>query len=212
MYFKKTFTSVVSAAALVAGSYALPCQAADKPDVLVLNVGELYNTYYRAQEAQEKLQAVIDAAQAELDTMIGEGRTLAQGLEELQAKLNNPSLSEDARKKLMEQAQPKLKELQEKENAINQFRQEKQNQFNERRQAMLNLYLGEIGDAAAKLAKQKGARYVVNANALVYFDGAADITEELGKTMNAGREKPASRGASAASAAGVAPAQQSPQK
>lgn len=158
-------------------------------DILIVNVTEVYNNYYRAQDAQEKLQAIVDAAQAELNRMMEEGTAVAKSLEEIQTKLNNPSLTEDAKKALMEQARPKAEDLQRRENELNQFRQEKQSHFNERRQAIFNLYLGEIGDAANKLAKTKNAKYILNANAVVFASPETNVTDELIKLLNADKDK-----------------------
>ncbi len=164
---------------------------ANKPnmDLLVVNVGEVYNSYYRAQEGQEKLQAIIDAAQKELNAMIESGTALAKEVEDMQAKLNSPSLSEDAKKDLQNQLKTKIADLQTKEAEVNQFRQDKQGQFNERRQSMLNLYLGEIGDAATKIAKAHGAKYILNANAVLYTAPEANATEEVITALNADKPK-----------------------
>lgn len=182
------FPVLAFTASLVGLNAASP---APKPnvDILVVNVGEVYNSYYRAQEGQEKLQAIIDAAQKELNTMIESGTALAKEVEDMQAKLNSPSLSEDAKKDLQNQLKSKIADLQAKEAEVNQFRQDKQNQFNERRQSMLNLYLGEIGDAANKIAKARGAKYILNANAVLYTAPEANATEEVITTLNADKPK-----------------------
>ncbi len=171
-------------------------QAAKEPiknnlDILVVNVSEVYSSYYRAQEGQEKLQAIIDAAQKELNTMIENGTALAKEVEDMQVKFNNPSLSEDAKKDLQEQLKTKIADLQAKEMEVNQFRQDKQNQFNERRQSMLNLYLGEIGDAANKVAKSRGAKYILNANSVIYTAPEANATEDVITVLNADKPKAA---------------------
>lgn len=153
-------------------------------EVLSVDVAQVFNNYYRAQEAQEKLQKVIDSAQEELNKMMESGMSLARELEELQSKFNNPALTEDARQRYMDQARPKAEELQKREQEINQFRQEKMTQFNQRRQAMFDLYLREISDAASKLAKKRDAKVVINSSAMLYSATDIDVTDELIRSLN----------------------------
>ncbi len=187
-FMKKTIFSLLALSVSFTGLKAASPAPKPNVDILVVNVGEVYNSYYRAQEGQEKLQAVIDAAQKELNAMLESGTALAKEVEDMQVKLNNPSLSEDAKKDLQNQLKTKIADLQAKEAEVNQFRQDKQGQFNERRQSMLNLYLGEIGDAATKIAKARGAKYILNANAVLYTAPEANATEEVITALNA--EKP----------------------
>ncbi len=188
-FMKKIIFSLLALSTAFTGLEAASPAPKPNVDILVVNVGEVYNSYYRAQEGQEKLQAIIDAAQKELNAMIESGTALAKEVEDMQTKLNNPSLSEDAKKDLQNQLKTKIADLQAKEAEVNQFRQDKQGQFNERRQSMLNLYLGEIGDAATKIAKARGAKYILNANAVLYTAPEANATEEVITALNADKPK-----------------------
>lgn len=187
---KKTIFATCIALAMTIGGL----NAADKVGSrsLIIDLNLAYSNYYRAQEALERFQELVDEADKEINDMFQKGVAVAQELDELQGKINSPSTSDDAKKKLTEEANKKAEDLRQREVEINRFRQEKQGQLAERRQSIMNLYLREIGDAAAKIARERGADYVLNASALVYGDPSIDVTEDVVSDLNRNAETPAS--------------------
>ncbi|OIO60088.1 MAG: hypothetical protein COZ46_06065 [Verrucomicrobia bacterium CG_4_10_14_3_um_filter_43_23] len=154
--------------------------------ILTVDVSEVYNNYRKAQESQEKFATSVDAAQEEIMSMVQDGQKLVESYQELEAKANNPALTEDARKKFMEEAKKKEDEIRKKEISVNQFRQQTDMNLNQRRQSLLNLHLSEIKDAVTKIAKKRSAEIVFNASGMgiMYANSSYDITAEVISALN----------------------------
>lgn len=155
--------------------------------VLTVDMGEIYNNYYRAQEAQSKFNSSVENAQEEIRKMIDEGRTMAEEFQELMAKANNPAYTEDAREKYGKQAEELQQQIRRKETEVNNFKQQADQQLAARRQSTLNLHLDEIKLAVKQVAQRQGADMVLNSNGLgiVYFQESSDITQSVLDILNA---------------------------
>lgn len=158
--------------------------------VLTVDAGELYNRYDKAIEAREKFNQAEENARKEINDMLQEGMKLHDAFKELQAKANNPSLTEEAKNKFVEEANTKLKLIEEKQMQIAQYKQQAEQTLLQRQQSITNLHLSDMKDACAKLAKEKGANLVLNSTGvlLMYSDGSADITEEAIEVLNASKK------------------------
>ncbi|MBC2596182.1 OmpH family outer membrane protein [Ruficoccus amylovorans] len=162
-------------------------QAQKTPMVVTVNMGELYQNYWKAQEADQKFQSSVENAQQEIQAMIEEGMGLANEMQELQSKMNNPALTETAREKFTAEAQQKAQSIREKEAEVNRYRQQTEQTLQQRRQSIVQLHISEIREEVIKIAKEKGADLVLNSAgmAVVYFDESFDITQEVLAKLNA---------------------------
>lgn len=181
-------------AALLAGSSFI--QAANEtpaPKILTVDVAEVYSNYRKAQESQDKFAASVESAQDEIKSMVDEGTKLVEGYQELEAKANNPALTEEARKKFEEEAKKKEEEIRKKEISVSQFKQQTDMTLNQRRQSLLNLHFSEIKDAVAKIAKQKNANLVFNSSGMgiLFFTNEYDITADVITSLNQETSSPA---------------------
>lgn len=183
---KKVLLSLFVALAATAALHAQKT-----PMVLTVNMGELYQNYWKAQENDEKFQSSVDNAQQEIQAMIEEGMGLASELQELQGKINNPALTEDARERFTAEAQEKAKLIREKEAEVNTYRQKTDRTLQQRRQNIIELHVSEIREVVIQMAKDKGADLVLNTGGMtvVYYDESFDITQEVLAKLNA--DKPA---------------------
>lgn len=179
----KKFLLTILAAFLAVGAL----QAQKTPMVVTVNMGELYQNYWKAQEADEKFQSSVENAQQEIQAMIEEGMGMANELQDLQSKMNNPAVSEAAREKYNTEIQEKAKAIREKEAEVNRYRQQTESTLQKRRQAIVQLHISEIREEVIKVAKEKGADLVLNSAgmAVVYFDESFDITQEVLTKLNA---------------------------
>ncbi len=170
--------------ALAFFSFALALQASGK--ILTVDMGELYNNYKKAQEAQERFNSSVESAQNEIQAMIEDGQKLVQQFQEIQEKMNNPALTDQARQDFGRQAQEKARVIQQKEMDVNQYRQQTDQTLQQRRQSIINLHLSEIREVVVEVAKTKGAELILNTNglAVVYFDPALDITQDVLAKLN----------------------------
>lgn len=179
----KKFLLTILAAFLAVGAL----QAQKTPMVVTVNMGELYQNYWKAQEADEKFQSSVENAQQEIQAMIEEGMGMANELQDLQSKMNNPAVSEAAREKYNTEIQDQAKAIREKEAEVNRYRQQTESTLQKRRQAIVQLHISEIREEVIKVAKEKGADLVLNSAgmAVVYFDESFDITQEVLAKLNA---------------------------
>ncbi|MGE9292327.1 OmpH family outer membrane protein [Ruficoccus sp. ZRK36] len=188
----KKFLLTFLAAFLMVGAL----QAQKTPMVVTVNMGELYKNYWKAQEADEKFQSSVENAQQEIQAMIEEGMGMANQLQDIQSKMNNPALTEAAREKFNAEAQEKAQAIREKEAEVNRYRQNTEKTLQQRRQSIVELHVTEIREEVIEVAKQKGADLVLNSAgmAVVYFDESFDITQEVLNKLNAEKDTASAAG------------------
>lgn len=153
---------------------------------LTMDLSECYSKYGKALEAQEKFEQAEENARKEINDMIQEGIKLGDSYKELAAKANNPALSEDAKKKFMQEAEAKVKAIEEKQMQISQYQQQANQTLMQRKQSVTNLHLSDMKEVCGKIAKERGANIVLNTTgiAVMYHDGSTDITEEVIEILN----------------------------
>ena len=181
---KKTALTLVAFLSLAA--FAMAQKA---PLVLTVDMGQLYNDYWKAQEAQSKFNTSVENAQKEIQTMINEGMAMATDLQGMQEKMNNPAITEDSKQQIAQEAQQKANLIRQKEADVNSFRQTTDRTLQQRRQSIINLHLSEIREVVVDVAKEKGADLVLNTNglAVVYFDESFDVTKDVLAKLNASK-------------------------
>ena len=155
--------------------------------ILTVDMGEIYNNYHLAQEAQAKFNTDVEEAQEEIRQMIDEGRSLAEKYQEVVANANNPAFTEDARGKFRTEAEDIQMKIRRKETEVNNFKQQTDQILAARRQSALNLSVEKIKEVVNELAAQYGADLVLNSNGLgvVYFKPENDITKSVLEILNA---------------------------
>lgn len=147
--------------------------------MLTVNVSELYEKYGKAAEARAKFDEAAQEAQNKINDMMREGMALGEQYKDLIAKSNNPALTEEARKKFLDEASNKAKEIEQKQAEINRYQQEALQILTQRKQSVMNLHMNDMQEVCAKIAKEKGADIVLNTTAAVmYASPDMNITEE----------------------------------
>lgn len=174
---------------LFAIASVLNLYAQKTPQVVTVNIEQLYENFYKAKDAQEKFQSAVMTAEEEVKKMVTEGRELYQVLEDLKEKIDNPATADSAKEALNTEFQEKMQVVRQKDAEINQYRQTTQRELQQSRQSMINLHIEEIRKVVAEIAQSKGADLVLNSNdksmAVLYFDPSFDITEEVIMAINA---------------------------
>ena len=205
---KNSISSLVAAAAFAALSVGVNAQPAIK--ILVVDMAKLYDTHYKTQEQNAKIQADDQKAQEEVEKMNKEGNALVEEYKALTEKSNNPALSAEAKSKAQDDAQKKLESIQNKQREVQTFIQNTRNSLGQRLQNFRAIMLEDISKSASEIAKKKGATILldragptgIGISNLIYADAAYDITDEVQKELN--KDRPA--GAAAPAAAPAAPA------
>ncbi|MDR3117406.1 MAG: OmpH family outer membrane protein [Puniceicoccales bacterium] len=156
------------------------------PSLLTVDAARVYNNYGRAERSREQFQQAVEKAQEEMRSMLDEGVRMARELQELQEKVDNPTLSETARGKFRQELEEKTEEVRKKEVEVNTFRQQTDRELAERREEFVSKHLEEIKAVVANLAGKHRAQLVLNTAGMevLYSEAALDITEEVIKAIN----------------------------
>lgn len=175
---------------LVAVSMAMAAHAQKSPKILTVDMQDVYNKYYKAIEANDKFKSSVENANLEAKAKNEEGQKMVEQLKELQGKLENPATAESAKASIKTQLDTLTKEIQQKQQELNQFRQKTDRTLQQRRQSIVQLHLTEIKEVVIEVAKGKGSDMVLNSNtagvgAVVYFDESYDITADVVAKLNA---------------------------
>jgi len=207
---KNSFKSLLVLAAF--GVFALTGQAQTATKILVVDMAKLLDSHYKTQEQNEKLRGDGQKAQEELDRLNKEGNALVEQYKELVDQSNNPAATAEAKNKVQTEAQRKMEEIQRKTNEVRTFEANTQGGLQARIPTFRDLMLEEIGKIATDVAKRRGASLLVDKSgpsllgipAVIYFDPALDITDEVMKEIN--KDRPASASATTPPASAPAPA------
>ena len=97
---------------------------------------------------------------------------LQRELQDIQNKLNSPTLAPAAAADLQNQGQRKQRESQ-------RLQQDLEEEFNRERQDILTRAGGRMNEVLKKLAEEKGYDTVVDAGSTLYFKPALDVTNEV---------------------------------
>ncbi|HQU09113.1 MAG: hypothetical protein B7X06_02075 [Verrucomicrobia bacterium 21-51-4] len=181
-----------STAASASGSY------------LTADVQKIFQNYYKAQDAQAKLQASADRAQQEMNAMLESGRDMVKQLQDLRDKSNNPAFNDDARSKFTAEADDTEMQIRQKERELNEFRMQTERTLNQQNATLVEMSMQEIQTAIKKIAQDRGVNLVLNSSGpfVVYSDLGLDITDLALTRLNADKPKTADKkGASDSKAA-----------
>lgn len=181
---KKITIATIALVAFSINSYAaVPATV----KMLTVDAGELYAKYNKAIDAREKFNQATENAQKEVNDMIQEGLKIGDEYNDLLAKANNPALTEAAKKKALEDANEKVKLIEDKQRQITNYQQQASETLTQRNQSVMNLHLSDMKEVCAKIAKDSGANLVLNTTGVnvMYADEKTDITQEAITILNA---------------------------
>lgn len=208
---KKSVKSLLVIAAF--GIFALAGQAQTTTKILVVDMAKLLDGHYKTAEQNEKLRSDGQKAQDELDRLNTEGNALVEQYKEMVDQANNPAATAEAKSKIQADAQRKMEEIQRKTNEVRTFESNTQRALQGRIRTFRDLMFDEIGKIAAEVAKRRSAALLIDKSgpsllgipAVIHFDPALDITDEVLKEID--KDRPAvSAAASAPAPAASAPA------
>ena len=207
----KSILSILSVAAFATISPAVQAQPA--PKILFMDLEKIFNSHYKTQEQNAKLQSDQAKAQEQLDAIAKEGNTLVEQFKELQDQAKNPTATADAKAASEATAAKKYEEIRQKQTERDTFVQNTRNTLQQRFQTFKSLMIEEISRVAVDIAKRKGATILIDksgpsmigVSSVIYADPSYDITDEVIAEIN--KDKPAgSPTPTAATPAAVTPA------
>jgi outer membrane protein len=192
---KKTIQSLVAVAAIAMTSLSAHAQQA--PKILVVDLAKLFDSHWKTQEQQAKLQADAQKAQEQVAALQKDGNAMVEEFKELDEQSKNPTATAEAKAKAQSDAQKKYDEIQQKRSELNSFAQNTHNTLQQRFQTFKTLMIEEISKTAVDIAKRHGATFLldksgptmVGVSNILYFDPSLDITDEVMAELN--KDRPA---------------------
>lgn len=211
---KKTIRTLLTLAALMAGSTALLAQPAVK--LVVVDMAKVYDNHYKTEEANAKFRDAEQKAQEQVEELNKQGQTLVDEYKELIDQSKNTLLTAEARTKAEGDAQAKLEEIQRKQGEVQNFRTNTQRSLQQRIKTHRDLLLEEITKVVNDIAKRQGATLVLDRSGptlfgipgVLYADAGYDLTEAVLAEVN--KDRPAPTAAPASTPAAKTPATPAP--
>ncbi|HXN35118.1 MAG TPA: OmpH family outer membrane protein [Opitutaceae bacterium] len=192
---KKPIQSMFAVAALALS--ALAAQAQTAPKILVVDLAKIFDTHYKTQEQQAKLQADEAKAQDQLSAITKEGEALVAEYKDLDDLTKSATASVDAKDKAQADEQKKAEEINQKRQEQQAFVTNTQRTLQQRFQTFKTLMIEEISKTAVDIAKAHGATFLldksgptlVGVSNVLYFEPDLDITDEVIAAIN--KDRPA---------------------
>lgn len=183
-------TSIKAILAVIALGASALFVSAQQVKVVTVDIDKAIQGYYKSTEAEQQLQSTQSDAQKRVDTMIAEGRTMADAFKAAQDSFGSAASSEAVKKKAQDDMQRIAGQLQQKQDEINNYSQQARQYLQQNLMAKRQELVTEISNVATTIGKAKGATLILPRGAVVYADAAYDITEDVIKDLN--KNKPAS--------------------
>ena len=185
----KTLLAVVAMGATAIAAHAAGAVAT--PRVVTVDLGKALNGYWRTAEETARLQGFEQQANKQAESILAEGRAMAEKIQQAQATIQSPVATDLAKQQAQADGQRLLADIQNKERQLNEFRQQAVQQIQQNVMQTRQALLIEIANKATDIGKAKGANMIVERNAFVFADAGMDITDEVLAQLNAGHPMPA---------------------
>ena len=156
------------------------------PTIYVVDMGKVYNNYYKAKEAMSQINASVENTNQELQKMNKQREDLIKEINAIQEKVNNPALTEDAKKKIVEtEAQPKILQARRVEADMENIRNQAAQRLQQNARSIRQVHMQEILKVVSEIAAAKKADFIIEKTAALFSKPEADITEDVIKAVNA---------------------------
>lgn len=162
--------------------------------IATVDLHKLFDNYYKTKLAK----AAIEERKAELEkddkTMLDDYKKASDEYQQLLAQENDPVISDDERDRRKQSAADKLKQLQDRKTAIDQYERQAQATLQDQLQRMRDKVLVDIRAAVNDKAKAGGYTLVLDSAAqgisstdiMLYHSSENDLTDDVLKQLNAG--------------------------
>jgi len=163
--------------------------------ILTISVNRAAEQFYKVQNFLQELESSNKQAQEHVQSITNEGRGLEQEYKELADQANSDILTETARKDAAQDAQIKIKEIQQKQNELRQFALNVERQMAARQSTQMSLFTKEIMAVVSDVSKERNATLVLDTSGasqngmpvVLSSDDSIDITEEVIERINANK-------------------------
>ncbi|MCS7062493.1 MAG: OmpH family outer membrane protein [Methylacidiphilales bacterium] len=191
---KKTLLSLLT--------YLVPLVAmqAQSLNIAVVDLQKVFTEYYKTQETQGLLNDRLNQFQKELQEMQTDFQKLVDETQKLRDQVTDQALTEAARKERQKAFEAKIKQVQDMERRIQEFRTTRGRQFEEQSTRMRQGIIDEITKVVEKYGRDNKYNLIFDISAkgisgtltLLYSEGQKDITQDIIKILNANKPPAAS--------------------
>lgn len=178
--------------ALLLGLICLPASA-QQTKIATIDLRKVFDNYHKTKTATEALKQRGNDLDKENSALTAEFRKAQEEYKKMLEDANNMAVSADEREKRKKAAESKLRDLQDIEQKIQQFRATATTTMEEQERRMRENIVGEI--RAVVSAKAKGAGYTLVLDiagesrslipVVIYSNGENDITDAILAQLNA---------------------------
>jgi outer membrane protein len=184
---KVVLAGVVSSMVLCAG------MARADIKIATIDLRKVFDNYYKTKQADEILKKEADDVQKERKDIVDKYKKLEDDWKGLISRANDQALSSDERDKAKQQAERKLVELRETEQAVNDYDRVAQQKLFEKKKLKWDAIVAEIRQVVNTKSKNAGYTLVLdvsgdtmnNTPMVLYTDGQNDVTDMILKELNA---------------------------
>jgi len=169
--------------------------------VATVNMNQLFDNYYKTKLAQVAILEHSSQLTKDDNSMKDDLKKASDDYQQLLAQANDQAISGDERDRRKQSAAEKLKQLEDRRTAIDQYERQAQATLNEQRQHMSDKIMADIQAAVNAKAKAGGYAMILNTSAtgisiggvnvsvpspVIYNTGEIDLTADVLKQLNAG--------------------------
>jgi outer membrane protein len=182
-------------AALCALGTSLP--AATPVQVATVDFTRALEEYWKTQKKSGELYEQNRRAQEQVDEFQKAMAAVLEEVKKLQNDANDPLRNQEAKERILAEAQRKADDFQDRRERLQQFVENTQRGLDQERRLFMELMYGEINTVIRTIGQGKGANFIVDTSgravngvsAILYADAAFDITDEVVAELN--KSKPA---------------------
>jgi outer membrane protein len=169
--------------------------------VATVDLNQIFHDYYKTKLAQAAILDRSSQLGKDDNSMKDDLKKASDEYQQLLAQANDQAISADERDRLKQTAAEKLKQLEDRRTAIDQYERQAQATLNEQRQHMSDKIRADIQAAVNARAKTGGYTIVLNTasegislgaadvsvpSPVIYSIGEIDLTADVIKQLNAG--------------------------
>jgi len=155
------------------------------PVIATVDVQRVLNDYTAFQKAVEKVKGSVAPVEEEMKRMQANIEDIVTTGREVEAKVKNPALDEEAKAEARAQVATLQAQLQQAQIELQQFRQQAQQLAQQGQKEQLAPLQQKAVDAVKQVAQDKGIDLVVPLNTVVFAADALEISDAVIAVLNA---------------------------
>lgn len=162
-------------------------------NIMTVDVGTLYDGYYKTKESADKLQTRMDTAKAQMDEMMAAGEVEVEAYQTMIEQAQNPALSDSARSEAERDANTQMEKIRTMQQEVNMFRQSTNNQLTQQQSTQRQFMLEEIKTVILEVSQQRDVDLVLDTSTgviaglppVLYANPDWDHTDDVLEVLNA---------------------------